>query len=476
MPELVSTRDPFAESVPYTQTLLNKAPDGGLYIPEDAAYPQLSHGELTAMSGQTYEAIALKVKSMLIGDAIPADIQASIVKQAYNQEAFPLSQGGNLAPVAQVAGNLLVQNLSLGPTAAFKDFGLRSLAGEVGYLLERDDRHLTILAATSGDTGSAAESAFKGNERVSIFMLSPQHGMSPFQKAQMGELSDDRIHNLSVKGAGFTACQDDLVKAPEFRGLGAVNSINWGRIVGQVPYYFSGYLQAIEATGGKIGDPVDFVVPTGNFGNVFSGHVARSMGLPIRNLIIATNENNVVHELVQTGEYIYRDSTVTSSPSMDISVASNYERLVYEMLEGDPNRVNEYMTEFQQRRRVSLRDQGLGAAAFKRLGISSGTSTHQDRLDNIKWALYQTDGEIVIDPHTADAVAVARQQEELDVPTVCLGTAGAVKFEDTIYEATRFVPKREARFLDLEDRIGKNGFVLIKNSVASLKRYIEANS
>lgn len=470
MPELVSTRDPNAEPVPYLDALMSKASHCGLHIPEDASYPQFNRTELDTIATLNFEQLAIVVKTYLTNAAIPYTAQTRLAQRAYDREAFPTTKDGNIAPVQQIVGNLLVQQLSLGPTAAFKDFGLRSLAGEMNYALEREDRHLNILAGTSGDTGSAAEAAFKGIERVNIFMLSPKKGMSPFQQAQMGELSGENVHNLSIVDGSFDDCQK-LVKDPTFQKFGAVNSINWGRIVGQLPYYFSGYFQAIEATGGTIGDPVDFVVPTGNFGNVFSGHVARSMGLPIRKLIIATNENNVIHRLVQTGEYYNTGSTITSSPSMDISVASNYERLVYEMFEGDPLLTRGYMREFELGKRVLLQDYGLDKSAFERLNIESGTSTHDDRLKTIDGVRMLTDGELVIDTHTADGVAVAMQRD-IEVPTVCLATAAAVKFEASVREAIGRIPERDARFRGLEERVNGSGFVDLPNSQAALEVYL----
>ncbi len=472
MAELVSTRDPEANAISYQDALLaGLAPDGGLYVPKDGTYPQVSPEELRDLQGHSYIKTANVIKGKLIDGEIPSSITHGINTMAYDSMNFSGHRTRSIAPVEEVEENLYIQNLSLGPTAAFKDFGLRSLAGEVAHVLGERDETLTILAATSGDTGSAAEAAFKGLWRVSMLMLSPLKGsMTPFQRAQMGILSSEQIHNLSLDGS-FDDCQD-MVKAikkeDEFKDLGAVNSINWGRIVAQVVYYFNGYLQVADANAGQ---EVDFVVPTGNFGNILSGHVARRMGLPIRNLVAATNENSVVHQLIQTGDYVSADKPVdTSSPSMDITKASNYERLAYEIFEGDPQRLGDYMRAFEASRpnRVSLADHGLGATVFKRLGIDSDTATHQDRLETMRH-IHRSSG-MVIDPHTADGVTAALRRPR-EVPTICLATALPVKFEETVKAALDFVPTRADRFKGLEKRDGADNFTPI-GSTEELKTYI----
>ena len=299
--KMISTRDNSKKELSYCDVLLaGLAPDGGLYVPSE--YPQFSREELQAQRGASYRDIAYSVKRKLVGGDIPDDELRAMIERAYSEESFGAAEGGNIVPLVKVEDDFYIQQLSLGPTAAFKDMAMQQLGQEMDYELKKRGEHLTILGATSGDTGSAAEAAFKGLGTVTLFMLSPEVGMSPFQKAQMGMLSGGNIFNVSVRGR-FDDCQDlvkELKGEEEFSKLGAVNSINWGRISSQVPYFFSGYLQAAA----HIGDPVDFVVPSGNFGDMLSGYITNQMGVPIRRLVVATNENAVLDTLFKTGVYV----------------------------------------------------------------------------------------------------------------------------------------------------------------------------
>lgn len=467
---LVSTRDTTEKNISYTDALLKGlADDGGLYVP--TKYPQLTEEELTELKDLPYPSLAFEVKRRLIAGSIPDKELEVLIQNAYTKEKFN-SDDGNTVPIRPIGDNLFVQNLSLGPTAAFKDMALQQLGQEMNFELNRRGENLVILGATSGDTGSSAEAAVKGLDRIKLFMLSPQVGMSDFQKAQMAVLTGGNIFNIGIDGR-FDDCQD-LVKAlkqdPEFANLGAVNSINWGRISSQVPYFVSGYLQAVS----KVGDEVDFVVPTGNFGNVLSGYIAKQMGVPIRNLIVATNENDVMAKLIRTGVYELTPSQITSSPSMDISKASNYERLVFDLLDRDSNKVREYMREFAEKGRVDLRDFGLSADVFAQNGFLQGSSTHNDRLETIR-DVYR-EAETIIDPHTADAVKVAKDYKTDDlVPMIAMETALPVKFEKTITEALGFAPEREGRFRGLEGRVNDNGFYNMKPDASQLKEYIRNN-
>lgn len=463
---LVSTRDAAGQERSYTDVLLEGlAPDGGLYVPKE--YPRVSREEIAALRDVPYAAVAYAIKKKLIGEAIPDMELRAMIDAAYAAPAFALEEG-QVTPVKQIGENLYLQNLSLGPTASFKDMAMQMLGREMEHELARTGAMLTILGATSGDTGSAAEAALKGLAKITLCMLSPEVGMSDFQRAQMGALSGGNIHNVSIKGR-FDDCQD-LVKAvkhtPEFAHLGAVNSINWGRISSQVPYYFAGYLAVAK----ELGEEVDFVVPSGNFGNVFSGYVAKQMGLPIRRLIVATNENDVLHRLIQTGLYEMREASVTSSPSMDISKASNYERLAFDILGRDPAKLAEYMDTFTREGNVSLADFGLGPDVFASFGFVSGTSTHADRLATIK-RVYDERG-TVIDPHTADGMSVARSMGAQEVPTVCLATAHPVKFEATIEAALGFIPERSARFRDLEAAMRPDSFTTLPVDAEALQAYL----
>ena len=472
--KLVSTRDVAAATRSYTDVLLEGlAPDGGLYAPTE--YPAFSQEELVALKESSYQTVALLTKQKLVGDAMPEEALAKCISQAYQtgEKGFEVLDD-QFTPVRAIGEQLYLQNLSLGPTAAFKDLALQQLAQEMEYELTERDATLRILGATSGDTGSAAEAGMKGLSRVKLFMLSPEEGMSEFQKAQMGLLSGENIFNISIEGR-FDDCQD-LVKSikqqPEFADLGAVNSINWGRISSQVPYYVSGYLQAVRA----VGDPVDFVVPSGNFGNVLSGYIARAMGIPIRRLIIATNENNVLHKLITTGVYELSPANVTSSPSMDISKASNYERLVFDLFEHDAAKTADYMTQFSEQGSVDLTSFGLSETTFAEHNFFSGQSDHGARLATIA-ETYKT-ADTVIDPHTADGVTVAKSYLDAGegVPMVCMETALPVKFEHTIKEALGFVPERPDRFKGLEAAVRKDAFMVMKPEQATLQDFIRANS
>jgi len=467
---LVSTRDMAQKSISYTDALLEGlAPDGGLYVPTE--YPRLTQEDLVQLKDMTYSQLAFEVKRKLVGRAIPDEELERLLQNAYTEDKFNIKDG-NVVPIRPIGEGLFLQNLSLGPTAAFKDMALQQLGQEMNYELDRRDENLVILGATSGDTGSSAEAAVKGLDRIKLFMLSPQIGMSDFQKAQMGALTGDNIFNVSVNG-NFDDCQDlvkELKQDPEFAKLGAVNSINWGRISSQVPYFVSGYLQAAT----KVGQEVDFVVPTGNFGNVLSGYIAKQMGVPIRRLIVATNENDVMAKLIRTGIYELSSAQITSSPSMDISKASNYERLVFDLLGRDPQAVREYMTAFVNKGSVNLSEFGLDKNIFAKNGFFQGSSTHQDRLNAIK-TLYDKVGTI-IDPHTADAVTVAKQYKTNDgVPMIAMETALPVKFENTISEALGFVPEREERFKGLEGKVTGDGFYNMSPNAGKLKSYIRDN-
>ena len=407
------------------------------------------------------------MKRKLVDGAIPDDVLKKLINAAYAPEIFE-GGGSTVTPVTEIARDLYLQNLSLGPTASFKDMAMQILSREMEYQLGVENKNLFILGATSGDTGSAAEAGVQGMERIKLCMLSPEEGISVFQKAQMGSLSGDNIFNVSIRGR-FDDCQD-LVKAvkgdPEFSDLGAVNSINWGRISAQTAYYFAGYLQVAK----KIGDPVDFAVPSGNFGNAFSAYVAKKMGLPIRRIIIATNENNVLDRLFKTGIYESRPAAVTSSPSMDISKASNYERLFFDVSGQDAKKTREYMQVFNKAGRVDMKDFGFDKSVFVERGFVSGTSTHANRLATIQ-KTYK-DSQTIIDPHTADGVYVAQQLKE-DVPVVCMATALPLKFEDTIQEALGFVPERPEQFKGLEERTS-GGFTVMDADVDKLKTFLRS--
>lgn len=483
MSEYVSTRGDGGQ-IGYEEAILRGlAPDRGLYVPTE--YPVVDLDLLRKMAEMQYYQQFVAINSLFVGDDIPIAVQRSIAVGTYSRDIFDMPDRHTMTPVQWLDGRIVVQQLSLGPTAAFKDMALQPLSRHLNYALDRRGETLRMLGATSGDTGSAAEAAIKGKDTMSLTMLSPTEGMSDFQKAQMAELSGDNIMNISVDGR-FDDCQDmvkRLKSMPEFADLGAVNSINWGRIAAQVPYYFSGYLEIARdnMSSPAIGSEVDFVVPSGNFGNVLAGHIAKKMGLPIRRLIVATNENDVLNGVVEQGVYRKQgNAQVTSSPSMDITTASNYERVLGDVFDGDSDVVRRYMEKFEQKGFVTFEEFGASPDSMKQLGFVSGSSTHADRIQSMRYAYSRCAR--VIDPHTADAVAVARRiissDDPLDMtPMVCMSTALPVKFEGTVQEALGFVAERPARFVDLEKRartLGSRGFsaTIASGDIDSLARLI----
>jgi len=422
------------------------APDGGLYLPQ--SYPVLNNDDLQTMRGMTYADLAFAVISLFVDDIAPAELK-KIIDAAYTADVFGSS---DITPVVKLAPKLYLLKCSNGPTLAFKDIAMQFLGHLFEHVLARERLTLNILGATSGDTGSAAEYAMRGKVGVNIFMLSPKGKMSPFQAAQMYSLQDANIHNIAVTGV-FDDCQD-VVKAvsndlafKQANNIGAVNSINWGRIVAQVVYYFKAYFAVTRHNDER----VSFAVPSGNFGNVLAAHVARMMGLPIRQLVVATNENDVLDEFFTTGKYRPRTSKETkqtSSPSMDISKASNFERFLFDLVWRDPAIVRELMLKVDKEGGFDL---STCVDIYKRLpGFSfvSGRSTHEDRINTIRGAWQ--DYKVEIDTHTADGINVARLHMEADVRMVCLETALPIKFEASMLEALGRKPARPAKFDGIE--------------------------
>ncbi len=427
------------------------APDGGLYLP--VSYPTVDAATLASwrslLDEQGYAALAHAVLSLFIDD-VPSDDLRGICERAYNEQVFATSA---IVPVQQLRDGLWIAHLSDGPSAAFKDLAMQLLGQLFEYELARRGGALNILGATSGDTGSAAEHAMLGRRGIRVFMLTPAGRMTPFQQAQMFSIDDPAIVNVAVDGV-FDDCQD-LVKAVfsdlEFKRryqLGAVNSINWARLVAQVVYYVASWLR-ISTDGG----PVSFCVPSGNFGNICAAHIARSMGVPVGRLVLATNENNVLDEFFATGVYRVRgagETLATSSPSMDISKASNFERFCFDLLGRDADRVRDlFGRQLAEQGYFDLSGTTEFAELRERYGFVSGSSTHADRLAAIA-SVWQSDG-LMIDPHTADGVTVARRHRRDGEPMVVTETALPVKFADTIREAIGREPDRPARFAGLED-------------------------
>ncbi len=467
----LSTRG-HAERKRFCEILLEGlAPDGGLYLPEH--YPQVDDAALTRLrhtfNTQGYAALAFELLSLYIDDIPAADLKALCAK-TYTQEVYGTEA---IVPVRKLEDGLLIEALSNGPTLAFKDMAMQLLGNLFEYELARRGEELNIFGATSGDTGSAAEYAMRGKKGVRVFMTSPHGRMSPFQQAQMFSLMDENIHNIAIEGV-FDDCQD-LVKAVsndlDFKTkykIGTVNSINWARLLAQVVYYFAGYFQATTTNSQK----VSFTVPSGNFGNVCAGHVARMMGLPVDTLVAATNENDVLDEFFRTGVYRVRgsaDTHETSSPSMDISKASNFERFVFDLLGRDAALTKDlFGAQISKNGKFDLSGNPHFAEAATRYGFASGKSTHANRVATIQ-DVHKRFGEM-IDTHTADGVKVAREHIKAGVPMIVLETALPIKFAATIVEALGQEPHRPAKFEGIE-ALPKRVQVM-KADVAQIKTYI----
>ncbi len=470
----ISTRGG-AEHQSFTEILLaGLAPDGGLYLPE--AYPRVSRAELDAWRGLPYADLALAILSKLATDIPAADLEA-LVRETYRADVYrhtrPDSDAAAITPLRTLAPGLHLLELSNGPTLAFKDLAMQLLGNLFEYALAQHGTEMNILGATSGDTGSAAEYAMRGKRGIRVFMLSPHGKMSAFQRAQMYSLMDENIFNIAIRGM-FDDCQD-LVKAvsndPVFKAkyaIGTVNSINWARVSAQVVYYFKGYFAATSSND----EQVAFSVPSGNFGNICAGHIARMMGLPIGQLILATNENDVLDEFFRTGVYRPRGTShtyPTSSPSMDISKASNFERFVFDLVGRDGARVAAFWRQVEAGGEIDL-SADLGRLA--EFGFASGRSTHADRLRTIRqvWEQYG----VMIDTHTADGVKVGLEERRQGLPLICLETALPIKFADSIREALGLEPEGPPELVGIEDLPQR--CEVMDAEVGQLKAYIEAHA
>jgi threonine synthase len=465
-----------AERKKFCEILLEGlAPDGGLYLPEH--YPQVDDAALTklraTLTKQGYAGLAFEILSLYIDD-IPADDLRALCAKTYTAEVYGTK---DIVPLKKLDDAISLEALSNGPTLAFKDMAMQLLGNLFEYELARRGEELNIFGATSGDTGSAAEYAMRGKKGVRVFMTSPAGRMSPFQQAQMFSLMDANIFNIAVDGV-FDDCQD-MVKAVsndlEFKRkykIGTVNSINWARLLAQVVYYFAGYFYATTTNAQK----VSFTVPSGNFGNVCAGHVARMMGLPIDKLVVATNENDVLDEFFRTGVYRVRgsaDTHETSSPSMDISKASNFERFVFDLLGRDGAKTKElFSTQINAKGMFDLSGDAAFKDAAKKYGFVSGKSTHANRLATIQ-EVFAKHG-VMIDTHTADGVKVAREHLTKGVPMIVLETALPIKFAETIVEALGREPDCPAKFMGIQ-ALPKR-VVTMPADVAQMKAFIVQNT
>ena len=474
--DYISTRDPQAEPAAFTDVLLaGLAPDGGLYLPRE--YPRADARQLErwreTLTERGYAALAGEVLRLFIQD-IPGEELEAMAARAYRTPVFADER---IVPVSTLEEGLLIGHLSEGPTAAFKDMAMQLLGELFEYELARRGQTLNILGATSGDTGSSAEYAMRGREGLRVFMLTPAGRMSPFQQAQMFGLDDPNIINIALDGV-FDDCQD-MVKAvcadAAFKAeqcIGAVNSINWARLLAQVVYYISCWVRTTSSSE----EQVSFCVPTGNFGDICAGHIARQMGVPIDRLIVATNENDVLDEFFRTGRYRVRsaaETVETSSPSMDISRASNFERFIFDLLDRDAERTAELFTTQVRQGGFCLAEQEAFARISSEFGFLSGASTHADRVRTIRevWEEHS----VLIDPHTADGIHVARTlRNEVATPIICLETALPVKFAATIREAIGRdpeIPERFAGIMDAERHVTE-----LANDAETVKDFIRTTN
>ncbi|KRB87602.1 threonine synthase [Noviherbaspirillum sp. Root189] len=479
--QYVSTRGQ-SPAQSFSQILLGGlAPDGGLYLP--AEYPKVSGAELDAWRKLSYADLAFEVLKKFATDIPEADLKA-LAHKTYTADVYRNvrkgEEPGQITPLCTLeeknGTKLVLQALSNGPTLAFKDMAMQLLGNLFEYTLARQDAELNIFGATSGDTGSAAEYAMRGKKGIRVFMLSPHKKMSAFQTAQMFSLQDPNIFNIAVEGV-FDDCQD-MVKAVSndltFKArqkIGTVNSINWARVVAQVVYYIRGYLSATTSNDQK----VSFTVPSGNFGNICAGHIARMMGVPIDKLVAATNENDVLDEFFRTGVYRVRKSSETyhtTSPSMDISKASNFERFVYDLLDRDADRVRALFKKVETEGGFDLSGKpgsdGNEFEKISRYGFLSGKSVHSDRVATIRDV--QEKYGVTIDTHTADGVKVAREYLSPGIPMIVLETALPAKFNETIREALGRDAERPAGFENIEALPQR--FDVMPANVEKMKAYI----
>ena len=450
----------------FSEVLLSGlASDGGLVMPE--MYPKISPTELETWRGLNYSDLAFKILSNFADD-IPSANLRGIIERTYTHEVFRCEE---IAPLKTLEPGLHILGLSNGPTLAFKDIAMQLLGNLFECVLERTGEELNILGATSGDTGSSAEYAMRGKSRIRVFMLSPQGKMTHFQTAQMFSLQDLNIFNIAIRGV-FDDCQD-IVKTvsndSQFKKkyhIGTVNSINWARIAAQIVYYFKSYFAATHSNN----EQVSFSIPSGNFGNICAGHVAFMMGLPIRRLILATNENDVLNEFFLTGCYRPRtaaETLHTSSPSMDISKASNLERFVFDLTGRDAAKVRELWQEVDSGRAFDISGTPLWEK-IRTSHITSGTSNHEARMTTIR-KIYEKYG-VLVDTHTADGLKVGLEYREKDIPLICLETALPAKFSESIVEAIGSKPDRPAGYENLENLPQR--YVVMNADAAAIKTFI----
>ncbi len=460
----LSTRG-LAPALSFTDALLTGlAPDGGLYAPDQ--YPRLSREAIEALAGLPYAQAAQRILTPFVGADIGAPQLAAMLESAYAGFRHKA-----VAPLAQIDDNLFVLELFHGPTLAFKDIAMQLLGRLMDHALKQKGQRATIVGATSGDTGAAAIEAFRGLEQVDVFILYPHGRVSNVQRRQMTTVQDENIHAIALEGTfdDAQAILKNLFKNRGFRekvGLSGVNSINFARVAAQIVYYFT----AAAVLGGPR-RPVSFCVPTGNFGDILAGYIAKTMGLPVERLIAATNSNDILARALAGGRYEVRGVHATQSPSMDIQVSSNFERLLFDALGRDAAAVRALMNGLEQSRAFDI---PAPALAKIRVDFDAAAASEQDTSAEIARTYRETG--YLLDPHTAVAVHVARRHVAArpQTPMIALGTAHPAKFPDAVRKATGVEAPLPAHLADLLSRPER--FDVLANDQEQIEKYISARA
>lgn len=446
----------FSETV-----LMGLADDGGLIIPEKI--PQIGKEDILRLRDLPYKELALNIMGYFIDDIPQSDLKKII------DDSYSTFDSEEVIPVVSFGGNLFIGEIFHGPTHAFKDIALQFLGNLFSFILNQKGQKMNILGATSGDTGSAAIYGFKGKKDINIFILHPHGKVSPVQELQMTTVDDKNVFNIAIEGT-FDDCQfivKSIFNDLEFKkrySLGAINSINWSRVLAQIVYYFYTYFKSTKDNNEL--PEVYFAVPTGNFGNIFAGFVARKMGLPIKKLILATNENNILTRFINNGDYSLSKVVETYSPSMDIQIASNLERYLYFLYNEDSGILSEKMKEFEKNRSLSFHGDELKKIQSDFISVST---SNDQTLKMIK-DFYEKYS-YILDPHTACAINAVENVYNTDDIFIALATAHPAKFEDAIVKAIGIKPEEPSRIKQIKGKPKK--FTILKNSIEDVKRFIQ---
>ena len=460
----ISTRGE-APALNFTETALaGLATDGGLYLPE--SYPQLHASTIAGLAGRTYAEAAETIISPFVGDAIPRENLSAMIADAYRTFRHPA-----VTPLAQLSDNLFLLELFHGPTLAFKDVAMQLLGRLMNHALKARGKRATVVGATSGDTGAAAIEAFRGLDQVDVFIMYPHGRVSDVQRRQMTTVADSNIHAIALEGTfdDAQAILKGLFRDARFRddvGLTGVNSINWARVVAQIVYYFTSAVAL-----GAPHRPVSFTVPTGNFGDILAGYVAKKMGLPIERLVIATNENDILARTLSTGRYEVRGVKATQSPSMDIQVSSNFERLLFDAYGRDGAAIRNLMARLDQAKAFDIE---AGPLAAIRADFDAASVSEQETAAEI--ARVYTASEYILDPHSAVGVAAGFRAlaKHAHTPMIVAGTAHPAKFPDAIRTATGVHPALPPHLADIMER--EERFDVVENDIGAVEKFIRARA